>query len=574
MIRVCTYFLFLTLFFGCTNIKKNPLAKNTKWKAIHLLSYTSDAKIHQLSLQIPGLSKLGINVLFLEINYHFDFQSHTELRAKEFVTKEAAEELAKVCKENNIRLIPQFQAFGHQSWAETTFPLLTVYPELDLTPNAYPNNENIYCREWDPYNPKVNKIVFALIDEITAAFDADGIHLGMDEIFLINSPYAKSTKDKNPAEVFAKVVNDFHTHIVKEKGIEMFIWADRLIDGTKYKYGSWESSLNGTADAIDQIPKDVILCDWHYESRNSYPSIPMFIEKGFRVLPCSWKKITAVEKLIKYSYAQDSPNMLGHLFTTWSFKDSILHYEPMLKGISLIDSKKFYDVSSTVSLTKSKESVLVVLSTKHKNLDIFYTTDNSTPTQNSKLYKEPISVTDNMTIQAIAYKNGKPKGNISIENVRVHKGLNATVTINSPVSKKFSVLNGNQTLIDGQLGSISFSDEKWAGFDSITMDIELSFATAITPKEIQLRYIYDPANWIYPPSSIEVSCSLDGKPSESTETVVVDLDDDPIKTIHISPKTKGNITSIRIKGINRAIPYQENGYGNNSWIFIDEIIVH
>ena len=45
---------------------------------------------------------------------------------------------------------------------------------------------------------------------------------------------------------------------------------------------------NGTAPAIDKIPKDIILCDWHYELRDHYPSVAYFQQKGFRVWPASW----------------------------------------------------------------------------------------------------------------------------------------------------------------------------------------------------------------------------------------------------------------------------------------------
>lgn len=87
------------------------------------------------------------------------------------------------------------------------------------------------------------------------------------------------------------------------------------------------------------IPRDIILCDWHYEPReDGYPSVPMFIEKGFRVLPTSWRNLEAVEALISYSEAQHSPRMLGHLFTTWSKQDTLAAYPPMLTGLSVLEA--------------------------------------------------------------------------------------------------------------------------------------------------------------------------------------------------------------------------------------------
>ena len=123
-----------------------------------------------------------------------------------------------ILRENGIELVPQFMCLGHQSWEKNTHALLRKYPELDLTPGAFPNNEGIYCREWDPMNPKTNEIVFALIDELIDAFQAKAFHVGMDEVFLLSSEHAPSTRDLDPAEVFAKVVNDLHGHLVKQRG--------------------------------------------------------------------------------------------------------------------------------------------------------------------------------------------------------------------------------------------------------------------------------------------------------------------------------------------------------------------
>ena len=169
-----------------------------------------------------------------------------------------------------------------------------------------------------PSTPTSTTIIFELWDELIAGFEADALHVGMDEIFLIGSEYSPTTRGKDPARILAQAIHQYHRHLVGRRGVEMLMWGDRLIDGQKIAYGEWESSENGTAAAVDQIPTDIIICDWHYDVRESYPSIPMFLEKGFRVLPAGWRKIEATEALIQYSIEIDHPRMLGHLFTTWS----------------------------------------------------------------------------------------------------------------------------------------------------------------------------------------------------------------------------------------------------------------
>jgi hypothetical protein len=180
------------------------------------------------------------------------------------------------------------------------------------------------------------------MDELIEAFDAKAIHVGMDEVFLLHSEHAPSTKNLKPADVFAKVVNDLHAHIVGKHGLTMLMWADRLIDGNQFKMGEWEASKVGTAPAIDKIPNDIILCPWHYELRESYESLPMFMEKGFQVLPASWKNTEATLALIRDAQANQSKNRLvGHIFTTWSQRrGNWTDFEPLVKGLALLQEPK------------------------------------------------------------------------------------------------------------------------------------------------------------------------------------------------------------------------------------------
>jgi hypothetical protein len=279
---------------------------------------------------------MGVNQLVFELNYNFQFQSHPELVGDRAWSKAQARELAAHCRRHGIRLIPQFQCVGHQSWAKTTFSLLTRYPELDETPQIPKDNPDIYCRSWCPLHPKVNEIVFPLLDEIRDAFEADAFHVGMDEVFLIASDQCPRCRGKDPAELFATAVNDLHAHLVGKRKLTMLMWGDRLLDAKKTGYSCWEASTNGTAPAIDRIPKEIILCDWHYGAREEYRSIPYFQEKGFRVWPAGWHDVKATQALIASAERHASERMLGHLFTVWTdanrFLKALLGDPPPAEG--------------------------------------------------------------------------------------------------------------------------------------------------------------------------------------------------------------------------------------------------
>ncbi len=289
---------------------------NSFLRGVHLL-LGSDAQAAALQEEMPKLAAVGVNALVLETDYSFEFKSHPELSSPGCVTKARAHELAAQARRLGIRLIPQINCLGHQSWSRTTLALLAKYPEFDETPGQYANNTNIYCRSRCPQNPLVDQVVFALVDELVTAFEASAFHAGMDEVFIIGSEYCPRCKGHDPAKLFAKAVNDLHHHIVEERKWEMFIWADRLLDDKTMGYGEWESARNGTAGAVDLIPKDIVLCDWHYELRTNYPSVPFLVEKGFRVWPAGWKSLPAAQALSQFSRQQRSRQVIGYLCTTW-----------------------------------------------------------------------------------------------------------------------------------------------------------------------------------------------------------------------------------------------------------------
>ncbi len=293
-----------------------PAKESRPWLGVHVLTASGD-KIAELTEVAGRLAEVGINAIVAEVNYGYQYESHPELRAANAASREQIAKLVAECKKHHVRLIPQFQCLGHQSWSRHTFPLLTKYPQFDESPGQYPNNEGIYCRSWCPLHPEVNAIVFSLMDELIAAFEADALHVGMDEVFLVGEEACPRCKGKDKAELFAKAVNDYHKHLVGDKKVEMLMWGDRLIDANEIAYGKWEASANGTAGAIDRISKDIIICDWHYEPRDAYESVPMFLQKGFRVWPASWRKPEGVKAFVEYSLTLKNPRMLGHLNTTW-----------------------------------------------------------------------------------------------------------------------------------------------------------------------------------------------------------------------------------------------------------------
>lgn len=552
-----------------------PRAGAEQVVGLHLLSYTSDSLLVELGKVVPTLAAQGVNLIFLEVDYAFDFQSHPELRRGRHITRDGARQFAAVCRRHGIRLVPQFQSVGHQSWKEHTGPLLTVYPELDLTPGAFPGNEGIYCREWDVANPRVNEIVFALIDEIVEAFEADGIHAGMDEIFLLGSEHSPSTRGQDPAALFARVVNEFHDHFVKEKGLELFIWGDRLIDAEAHGYGSWDASNYGTAPAVDLIPRDIVICDWHYRPRATYTSVPMFAKRGFRVLPCSWNDLDGVQALVRYSYRLQHRNVIGHLFTTWSWVGpaELTAYPPMVTGIETLRSGRYHEVGFEL-VSASPDGVLeVALSATDPELAIHYTADGSAPGWQSQAYITPVRLDRSAAIRAIAFRGERQVADEASQAFTVHQATGRPVSLAPPPSPKYPTAGGVGALVNGAFGSRSYSDGQWVGVESEDLVATIDLGAPVPVSSVTIRTLRNLRSWVMPAGRVDVLGSEDGASFVELGTAAgTGVAEDAIVTSRVTFAPTA-VRHLRTRVHHQALPEGHEGAGQAAWIFVDEIVV-
>ena len=281
------------------------------------------------------LAPARFNLLILRVDYNYAYESHPELREDNPLTKSDVKKIVTLCKKYGIRIAPQINLLGHQSWAKTTNRLLSVYPEFDETPqidtknySGWPNPEGLYCKSYCPLHPEVHVVVFALMDELTDAFETNLFHAGMDEVFYIGDPHCPRCSGRDKAELFAGEVTALHNRLAQKNG-RLMIWGDRLIDGKTTGLGEWEASMNNTYRAIDMIPKDVFICDWHYERPEQ--TAVYFAMKGFDVAACPWQKpetaVRQMNDMLRFresSTPQMSRHFRGIIATVWSGADQFL----------------------------------------------------------------------------------------------------------------------------------------------------------------------------------------------------------------------------------------------------------
>ena len=281
------------------------------------------------------LAPANFNLLILRVDWNFAYESHPELCDPDPLTKQDVARIVAACKAHDIEIVPHINLLGHQSWAKQTLALLREYPQFDETPSVktenytkWPNEDGLYCKSYCPLHPEVHDVVLPLIDELCDAFEADCFHAGMDEVFYIGMDECPRCKGHDRAELFAGEVTLLHNHLA-QKGRRLMIWGDRLLDGKVTGLGEWEASTNGTAPAIDLIPRDVFICDWHYE-RAELTGV-YFAMKGLSVAECGYRDADLCEQQIRDMIRfrgqvskETAKRLTGYIHTIWSGSGAFL----------------------------------------------------------------------------------------------------------------------------------------------------------------------------------------------------------------------------------------------------------
>ena len=302
-------------------------------KAVHLRIRDADVTEKLIQYMREGLAPLGINLVCLEFNPGYNYRCFPELANGSF-GRPQAQRVAAAAKALDICIVPLFMCLGHQGWRFAKNTLLKAHPEFDETPHIPEDGDaentpdlEFYCHSWCASNDDVYQYVFPMMDEIMEDFGADCLHVGMDEVFSLADKNCPRCKGKNRAELFARTVTILHDHIVTEKGWQMMMWADRLNHAQAFGYHAWEGDIWGTWHALDMIPNDIILADWHYDmNEKGFAGIEVFLEKKFTVLPAAWRELKQtrflLDEALKYQNAAKEKGytgvMAGMMITCWN----------------------------------------------------------------------------------------------------------------------------------------------------------------------------------------------------------------------------------------------------------------
>jgi hypothetical protein len=343
-------------------------ANNLPVRGLYLNHGASVADI--ITLIEEELAPAGFNMLILGSGWSYEYQSHPELHRTSMLRRDEVKQILAACRRHGITLVPELNLFGHQS---SHWGLLKAYPQFDETPwineKEAATTDNFkdrwetsrwydpgffYCKSYCPLHPDLHRVLFDLIDELVDVFETKLFHAGMDEITIIGDEHCPRCHDHDPAELYAGEVTAIHDHL-QARGVRMMIWGDRLIDARATgDENPFDASMNGTARAIDLIPKDIFICDWHYGKAMLTPLL--FAMKGFDVASCSSHNIDVAHEQIdnmhtfrRNTNGEPRSHFQGLIHTIWGSRNLMETYRSPAKKSDVSALKELVDQFRTAA---------------------------------------------------------------------------------------------------------------------------------------------------------------------------------------------------------------------------------
>lgn len=204
---------------------------------------------------------------------------------------------------------------------------------------------------------------------------------------------------------------------------------------------------------------------------------------------------------------------------------------------------------------------------KMEGASIHYIKGVSNPSLQDIEYTKPLKITEVGIYNFRAFhKDWKVSKTASVKVYK--KGVSPqNIEWKTKANKKYSSLD-NQSLINHQKASLSFTDAQWTGFDT-TAIATVIFNEKKHLKKLTIGYLVDTKSWIFPPEKVAVFFNKND--SLIIEIPKIEKETNTLSDIEIPINRTVNTIEIRVDN-NKYLPDWHPGKGLKAWLFMDEWI--
>lgn len=236
--------------------------------------------------------------------------THVELAGGAVLKKSELRELVQYCKLLRMEVIPEIQALSHAYYLTLADRSIAERP-FERWPDSYcPCNEHSYELYGD------------CAEEILEVVRPKRVSIGHDEVRVLGE--CPKCREKSGAELLAYDVNRLH-EFYRGHGVKIMMWGEKLQNFENFKgvraggveiperidkYGR-HYSMPATCDAVDMVPKDILMLDWYYSQGDATEAD--FKAKGFSEIFGNFKGST----IANWQERANRGNVLGAEVSTW-----------------------------------------------------------------------------------------------------------------------------------------------------------------------------------------------------------------------------------------------------------------
>jgi len=236
---------------------------------------------------------------------------------------------------------------------------------------------------------------------------------------------------------------------------------------------------------------------------------------------------------------------------------------------SLIVSNPYFSNSSP----SFKKPFDLEIKSADADAKIYYTLDGSVPAASSTPYSKPINISANITVKAIAIKNGKQSFVDEGTFVKIRDDIKLKLL--TKYLPNYAA-EGDESLINGLHGTANWRTGHWQGYQGTDLEAVIDMGQVKPVKKISLGTLQDSRSWIVFPKQVEYYTSDDGVNYKLAATVNTKVD---IKDLNVQTQTftaNLDLNARYIKVIAKQygpLPDWHEGKGQPSYIFVDEITI-
>ena len=530
-----------------------------------------------------------------------------------YYTQDEVKAVVAYAAERNITIMPEIEMPAHVMSA------LAAYPELSCTgtnlgvpPGGVWPITHIYCAG----NDDTFTFIEEVLTEVMELFPSEFIHVGGDEAF--KSEWEKCPKcQQRIKDEGLKDENELQSYFIKR--VENFLnehdrtivgW-DEILEGGLARNAvvmSWrgeEGGIEAVRMGNRSIMTPVSHCYFDYYQGNpaleplafgglttlkkvyGYEPIPaeLYPNEGKLILGAQanlWSEYLPTQQQVEY---MAFPRLAALAEVLWSPKESrswtsfshrMKHQYNRYKKLGINYSLSAFQVNANHKLDTINRTLTIELSTDIVDPLIRYTLDGTDPNQLSEVYKKPITINRSATLKSAVYADGEMVGKVHTNHYNLHKAFAKSVEQKYPNSPRYNG-SGRHSLVNGIMGSNSFSDGNWQGFLGNDMVATIDLGEPQSVERITVDALQDIAAWIFLPTKAVFEVSKDGKHFERVQEIennILPYQGGKITKIFEAKAALEDIQKIRVtlKNLGQC-PKGHSGEGKPAFLFVSEIVV-